>query len=140
MKNQNNKANANRHRRQPQDTNKKQLERYSKTLSKFPNVIEHKKIANSFNVSNHRSIFKQDAIRRLIEKTAIEPKTASTIEIETGVNQKYICRLKKQLVNEKRLCVAYLGKCPTTTSKGVQFLSSDKSYLLTTKANSNESN
>ena len=94
MKNQNNKANANKHKRQPQDTNKKQLERYLKTLSKFPNVIEHKKIANSFNVSNYRRIFKQDAIRRLLEKTAIEPKTASTLEVETGVNQKYICCIK----------------------------------------------
>jgi len=140
MKKQNNKANANKHKRQPQYTNKKQLERYLITLSKFPNVIEHKKIANSFDVSNYKGLFKQDAIRRLIEKTAIEPKTASTLENETGVNQKYICRLIKQLVNEKRLCVAYLGKCPTTLSKGVQFLSSDKSYLPTTKANSNESN
>jgi hypothetical protein len=128
------------HKRQGKDTDKKQLESYLKTLSKFPNVIEHKNIANSFDVSSYKGIFKQDAIRRLIEKTAIEPKTASTIEIETGVNQKYICRLKMQLVNEKRLSVAYLGKCPTTLSKGVQFLSSDKSYLLTTKANSNESN
>ncbi|MCH8535542.1 MAG: hypothetical protein LAT51_10775 [Flavobacteriaceae bacterium] len=128
------------HKRQGKDTDKKQLERYLKTLSKFPNVIEHKNIAQSFEVSNYKGIFKQDAIRRLIEKTAIEPKTASTLALETGVNQKYICRLKMQLVNEKRLSVAYLGKCPTTLSRGVQFLSSDKSYLPTTKANTNESN
>ena len=140
MKNQNHKANALLHKRQPQYTNKKRLSNYLRTFSKFPDVIEHKKIAQSFEVSNYRRMFKQDAIRRLIEKTANEPKTASTLTNETGINQKYICRLKKQLVNEKRLFVAYVGKCPTTLSRGVQFLSSDKSYLPTTKANINESN
>lgn len=140
MENQNNKASTFQHKRQPQDTNKKRLISYLQTLSKFPEVIEHKTIAQSFEASNYQGIFKQEAIRRLIEKTAIEPKTASALAKETGINQKYICRLKAQLVNEKRLFVAYLGKCPTTLSKGVQFLSSDKSYLPTTKANINESN
>ena len=125
---------------QGKDTNKKRLISYLQTFSKFPEVMEHKTIAQSFEVSNYQRIFKQEAIRRLIEKTAIEPKTASTLAKETGINQKYICRLKAQLVNEKRLFVAYIGKCPTTLSRGVQFLSSDKSYLLTTKANINESN
>lgn len=140
MENQNNKANAFQHKRQPQDTSKKRLASYLQTLSKFPEVIEHKIIAQSFEVSNYQGIFKHEAIRRLIEKTAIEPKTASTLAKETGINQKYICRLKVQLVNEKRLFVAYIGKCPTTLSRGVQFLSSDKSYSTTTKANINESN
>jgi hypothetical protein len=140
MENQNNKANAFQHKRQPQFKNKKRLTSYLQTLSKFPDVIEHKTIAQSFEVSNYKGIFKQEAIRRLIEKTAIEPKTASTLSKETGVKQKYICRLKKQLVNEKRLFVAYIGQCPTTLSRGVQFLSSDKSYLPTSKANINESN
>ena len=140
MKNQNNKANANKHKRQPQDTNKKRLTSYLQTLSKFPEVIEHKTIAQSFEVSNYKGIFKQEAIRRLIEKTAIEPKTASTLTKETGINQKYICRLKTQLVNEKQLFVAYLGQCPITLSRGVQFLSSDIRYLQTSKTNSNESN
>lgn len=135
-----NRNTAPEHKRQMQDTNKKRLISYLCNLSKFPEVIEHKTIAQSFEVSNYQGIFKQEAIRRLIEKTATEPKTASTLEKETGVNQKYICRLKSQLVNEKRLIIAYVGKCPTTLSRGVQFLSSDKSYLLTTKANINESN
>lgn len=125
---------------QGKSTDKKRLLSYLQTLSKFPEVIEHKAIAHFFDVSNYQGIFKQEAIRRLIEKTAIEPKTASTLTKETGINQKYICRLKMQLVNEKRLFVAYIGQCPTTLSRGVQFLSSDKSYLLTTKNNSNESN
>lgn len=140
MEDQNNKANAFQHKRQPQFTKKKRLTSYLQTLSKFPEVKEHKTIAHAFEVSNYQGIFKQEAIRRLIEKTAIEPKTASTLTEETGVTQKYICRLKKQLVNEKRLFVAYIGKCPTTLSRGVQFLSSDKSYLQTTKANIDESN
>ncbi|WP_312076457.1 hypothetical protein [Chryseobacterium sp.] len=140
MKNQNNKANSFQHKRQQQDTNKKRLFSYLQTLSKFPELIEHKTIAQGFEVSNYQGIFKQEAIRRLIERTAIKPKTASTLTKETGINQKYICRLKVQLVNEKRLFVAYTGKCPTTLSRGVQFLSSDKSYLLTTKANIDESN
>lgn len=135
-----NRNTAPEHKRQMQDTNKKRLLSYLCNLSKFPEVIEHKTIAQSFEVSNYQGIFKQDAIRRLIEKTAIEPKTASTLTKETGINQKYICRLKMQLVNEKRLFVTYIGQCPTTLSRGVQFLSSDKSYLLTTKANINESN
>lgn len=140
MENQNNKANAFQHKRQPQDTHKKRLISYLQTLSKFPEVMEHKTIAQSFEVSNYQGIFKQEAIRRLIEKTAIEPKTASTLAKETGINQKYICRLKAQLASKKRLFVAYIGKCPTTLSRGVQFLSSDKSYSTTTKANINESN
>ena len=140
MENQNNKANAFQHKRQPQDTNKKRLANYLKTLHKFPDVIEHKTIAQGFEVFNHKGVFKQDAIRRIINKTAVEPKTASTLSKETGVNQKYICRLKRQLVNEKRLFVAYLGKCPTTLSKGVQFLSSDVRYSVTAKANINEGN
>jgi hypothetical protein len=122
------------YKRQVQGTNKKLLESYLQKLYKFPEVIEHKPIAQSFEVSNYQVIFKQEAIRRLIENTAIEPKTASTLANETGVNQKYICRLKMQLVNENRLIVAYIGKCPTTLSRGVQFLSSDKSYLPTTKS------
>lgn len=140
MKNQNNKANSFQHKRQQQDTNKKRLFSYLQTLCKFPELIEHKTIAQGFEVSNYQGIFKQESIRRLIERTAIKPKTASTLTKETGINQKYICRLKVQLVNEKRLFVAYTGKCPTTLSRGVQFLSSDKSYLLTTKANIDESN
>lgn len=140
MKDQNNKANTIQHKRQPQDTNKKRLISYLQTLSKFPEVIEHKTIAHSFEVSNYKQMFKQEAIRRLIEQTAIEPKSASTLTKETGINQKYICRLKTQLVNDKRLFVAYIGKCLTTLSSGVQFLSSDKSYLPTTKANINERN
>lgn len=140
MENQNNKANTFQYKGQPQDTNKKRLVSYLQTLSKFPEVIEHKIIAKGFEVSNYQGTFKQDAIRRLIEKTTFEPKTASTLTKETGINQKYICRLKVQLVDEKRLFVAYIGKCPTTLSRGVQFLSSDKNYFLTTKANINESN
>ena len=139
MENQNNKANTFQQKRQPQDTNKKRLLSYLQTLSKFPEVIEHKTISQSFEVTNYRPIFKNDAIRRLLEHTLNEPKTASTLTEETGINQKYICRLKKQLVDEKRLFVAYIGQCPTTLSRGVQFLSSDKSYSPTTKANIHES-
>ena len=39
MENQNNKANAFQHKRQPQDTNKKRLASYLQTLSKFPEVM-----------------------------------------------------------------------------------------------------
>lgn len=123
MKNTNNNPSHNRHN---QYTNKKRLISYLQTLSEFSEVIEHKTIAQSFEVSNYQGIFKQDAIRRIIESTAIEPKTASTIEVHTGINQKYICRLKAQLVKEKRLFVAHLGKCPTTLSNNVQFLTSNK--------------
>ena len=62
MENQNNKANAFQHKRQPQDTNKKRLASYLQTLSKFPEVMEHKTIAQSFEVSNYKGIFKQEAM------------------------------------------------------------------------------
>lgn len=140
MKNQNSKANSFEQKRKLQDTNKKRLVSYLQTLSKFPEVIEHKTIAQTFKVSNHQGIFKQEAIRRLIENTANEPKTASTIANETGVKQKYICRLKAQLVKEERLFIAFIGQCPTTLSRGVQFLSSDDSFLTTTKVYFNEAN
>ncbi|MBM1106040.1 hypothetical protein JQC67_07825 [Aurantibacter crassamenti] len=105
--------------------NKERLIAYLKSLSRFPDVLEHNKIASSFEVSNYRPIFKNDAIRRVLSTTFIEPLTAATIDKTTGVNQKYVCRLKVELEDQKRIKVICLGLCPTTASKGVQFLSSN---------------
>lgn len=111
---------------QGKDTNKERLTAYLKTLSRFPGVLEHPIIARSFTVTNYRPIFRANAIRRILNKTFIEPLTAATISKQTGLNHKYICRLKRELEKRKQIRVIDFGQCPTTLSKGVQFISSNQ--------------
>lgn len=107
---------------------------YLLKLPKHPQIIEHKGIAASFNVSNFKPIFREDAYRRLLIETSKEPTTAATIAKRTGLTHKYICQLKRSLEKQKCIEVIGLGRCPTTGSNGVQFLSSNN------KAHFDESN
>ncbi|GLB49840.1 hypothetical protein [Neptunitalea lumnitzerae] len=123
-----------------QNTKKEALLSYLESLKKFPNVSEHKMIAKQFGVLNYQSTFKKEAINRVLKVTEKEAQTASMIESKTNVKQKYFCRLKSQLVNQNKLQVVFLGQCKITLSKGVQYVSSDKSLfnnLLNNKNNGN---
>ncbi|KAA2218546.1 hypothetical protein [Maribacter flavus] len=112
---------------------KQKLISYLDSLKFHPNVKEHKTIAQSFGFPSYKEIFRQDAIRRVLQATSTEPTTAATIEKLTGVKQKYVCQIKRQLEKSGELAVAYLGKCPTTGSTGVQFLTSDVELIKSLK-------
>ena len=105
--------------------NKNQLKlwNYLRTLKKAPKIIEHDPIAQSFEVKKYREVFKNDAEYRIFEVIGKKPNTAATIANLTGLEHKYICPLKRRLEKSKKLEVVYLGQCPTTLRRGIQFLS-----------------
>ena len=113
-------------KRQDKSSDKiEQLKTYLSGLKLHPPVREHNTIARSFGVLMYKSIFRADAINRFIKTTYTEPTTSATVSKLTGIKQKYLCQLKRQLEKAERLKVVGIGKCHTTLSQGVQFLSSN---------------
>lgn len=111
---------------QDKDTDKvEQLKTYLSSLKLHPPVREHHTIAQSFGVLMYKPIFRADAINRFIKVTYSEPTTSATVSKLTGIKQKYLCQLKRQLEKAERLKVVGIGRCPTTLNQGVQFLSSN---------------
>lgn len=110
--------------------NEAKLWAYLLKLPRHPQVIDHKGIAASFNVSNYKPIFRADALRRFLFETSKEPTTAATVAKRTGLAHKYICQLKRTLEEQGRIKVICLGRCPTTGSNGVQFLLSNSQTAM----------
>ena len=102
-----------------------QLKTYLSGLKLHPQISEHHLIAKSFGVFLYKPIFREDAINRFIKITFSEPTTSATVSKLTGIKQKYLCQLKRYLEKIERIKVVDIGRCPTTFSQGVQFLSSN---------------
>lgn len=119
----------NPNKRQGKDKgNVEQLKEYLLGLKTFPPVNEHFVIARKFNVKSFKPYFRNDAIRRFLEGVFLEPKTVATVSKLTGIEHKYLCQLKSSLESGNKLKVVHLGICPITTSKGVQFVSSNLEF------------
>lgn len=111
---------------QDKGTDKKgQLKKYLSGLKFHPPVKEHYLIAKSFGVGNYKPIFKADAVNRFLTIIGKEPTTAATVSKLTGITHKYLCQLKRSLEKEERLKVIGIGRCETTGSMNVQYLSSN---------------
>lgn len=93
--------------------------------SKYIDVLEQSAICKSFGLPYRPSVFRQEYTRRIIQFLKENTTTASTVSKQTGIPQKYICQVKRNLEDKGRLKVVKFDRCPTTGSPNVQFLTTN---------------
>lgn len=87
---------------------------------------------------NHRlqdtkkEVFKAQ-MKRINNAFNERPKTMLEVSKETNVMRANICRYVGKWKKADEIGVSYLGVCPVTKRKGVQFLTTDSSLFLKTK-------
>jgi hypothetical protein len=92
--------------------------------SKYIDITERRGICESFGVpeSQAKVLFREEYYNRFLNSTKEKPITVSTICKRTGIPQKYATTIKQRLERRGKIEVAYLGQCPTTLSRNVQFI------------------
>jgi len=104
------------------------LESLKKYISSNPyiDMLEQPKICKKFNIpysiSIFRAIYRQRFYNFLLDNTT----TVATVSKVTKIPHKYLCEVKAYFEKKGLLKVLYLDRCPTTTSKNVQFISTNK--------------
>lgn len=125
MKNQNNKARI----RQCEDSEKiEQLKVFVKQ-SKYINVLEQRKICASFGLPYLVSVFRKEYTRRFTDYLKKIPSTRAEVFKATGIDEKYLCQVKRRLEKQGLLVVICFDRCKATNSINVQRLSTNPEHL-----------
>jgi hypothetical protein len=121
MENQNNDPN----KRQRQDNEKiEQLKAYVRQ-SKYIDVLEQPKICESFGLPYLVNVFRKEYKIRFYNYLKKHTTTIATVSKVTEIPHKYLCEVKAYYEKRKLLKVVMFGRCPTTGSNNVQFVSTN---------------
>ena len=101
-----------------------QLKKYVRD-SKYIDILEQATICKSFGFTYRPSIFREEYTRRFIIFLKENTTTTSTVAKMTGIPQKYLCQVKRNLEEKGRLKVVKYDRCPTTGALNVQFLTTN---------------
>jgi hypothetical protein len=101
-----------------------QLKAYVKQ-SKYIKVLEQRKICTSFGLPYLVNVFRAEYRQRFYNYLKKHTTTVATVSKETEIPHKYLCEVKAYYEKKGMLKVLYTDRCPTTGSKGVQFVSTN---------------
>lgn len=112
-------------KRQGQDNEKiEQLKAYVQQ-SKYIDVLEQRGVCASFGLPYMVNVFRDEYRKRFYEYLKSNITTVATVSKVTGIPEKYLCQVKSYFESRKMLKVLFEDRCPTTGSKGVNFLSTN---------------
>lgn len=100
------------------------LKAYIKTIP-YVSPLEQMKICADFNLTYKKNVFSTEYKNRFYLYLFSNTTTNATVSKETGIPHKYLCECKAYYEKQNLLKVVGLGKCPTTGTIGVQFLSTN---------------
>ncbi len=123
----------NPNKRQAQDTHKiGQLKDFVKQ-SKYIDIKEQPNICKQFGLPFLRYIFQDEYRNRFYEYLNHHTTTVASVFKATGIPEKYLCQCKAYYESRNLLKVVTIGRCPTTGSNNVQFLTTNENLLKTIK-------
>ena len=93
--------------------------------SKYIEVLEQRKICASFELPYLVNIFRNEYRQRFYNYLKEHTTTAATVSKATRIPHKYICQVKDFYEKRGLLQVVMMGRCCTTGSANVQFLSTN---------------
>ncbi|TYB80335.1 hypothetical protein ES676_01320 [Bizionia saleffrena] len=111
--------------RQEQDNEKIEQLKAFVAQSKYIDVLEQPKICNSFSLPYLANVFRLEYRNRFYNYLKKHTTTVATVSKITGIPHKYLCEVKSYCEKRKLLKVVMVGKCPTTGSNNVQFVSTN---------------
>lgn len=91
--------------------------------SEYIDVKEQPNICNSFGLSYLKGVFQNEYRKRFYEYLKKHTTTVATVSKVTNIPHKYLCECKAFYENKGLLKIITLGRCPTTGSNNVQFVS-----------------
>ena len=106
------------------DTKISQLRAYI-SREKYIEIEDRLSICESFGLPLQTKLFEDIYRNRVYEFLLTNTTTMATVEHETGIPHKYLTQCKAYFEKLGKLEVIYLGKCPTTGSTNVQFVSTN---------------
>ena len=92
----------------------------------IPRQIE---ACKSFNIPYKRSIFSKVYRKRFVDFLLENITTMATINAQLGIPEKYLTTVKTDLEKQGLLRVVGTGICPTTGSRGVNFITTNESWF-----------
>ena len=104
--------------------NIEQLKMYIKR-SPYIEVSEQRRICQSFGLHYMIELFRIEYRKRFYEYLKKNITSVATVSKETGIPHKYLCEVKAYYEKKKLLRVVMMGKCPTTGSSNVQYVSTN---------------
>lgn len=110
-----------------QSTKKTALEKLKAYIKKTPYVspLEQIRICSEFNLPYKKNAFRSVYRNRFYLYLFNNTTTNATVSKETGIPHKYLCECKAYYEKRSLLKVVGLGKCPTTGTTRVQYLSTN---------------
>lgn len=93
--------------------------------SKYIDVKEQPNICKNFGLPYLKYIFQNEYRNRFFEYLKENTTTVATVSNAIGIPHKYLCICKAYYEKKGVLKVVAFGKCPTTGSKNVQFVSTN---------------
>jgi hypothetical protein len=106
------------------DTKINQLRAYI-SREKYIEIEDRLSICESFGLQLQTKIFEDIYRNRVYDFLLTNTTTMATVEHETDIPHKYLTQCKAYFEKLGKLEVIYLGKCPTTGSTNVQFVSTN---------------
>ena len=103
------------------DNKIKQLKKYL-TESPYIELVDRPSICAKFDLPNVASPFREVYDARFVDYLRNHTTTIATVSKELNIPHKYLCQLKKRFEEQGILKVVGFGRCPTTTTKDVQFV------------------
>jgi hypothetical protein len=111
--------------RQDKDNHKIEQLKAFVSQSKYIKVMEQRRICESFGLPYLVNIFREEYRKRFYDYLNKHTTTVATVSKATEIPHKYLCEVKAHYENKGMLKVLYTDRCPTTGSKGVQFVSTN---------------
>jgi hypothetical protein len=93
--------------------------------SKYIDVKEQPNICRNFGLTYLKHIFQNEYRNRFFEYLKQSTTTVATVSKATEIPHKYLCECKAHYENRGLLKVVAFGKCPTTGSNNVQFVTTN---------------
>lgn len=93
--------------------------------SKYIETKEQPIICKRFGLHYVKSVFQNEYRKRFYNYLKLHTTTAATVSKATQIPHKYLCECKAYFEKRKLLKVVFMGRCPTTGSNNVQFISTN---------------
>lgn len=124
MNTNNNSANQ---RHLKQNNKEASIELLKKTIanSEYIDVIRQREICAELGLQYLVGLFRIEYRQRFYDYLKKHTTTVATVSKETKIPHKYLCEVKAYYQNRDLLKIVMYGKCPTTGSNNVQFLSTN---------------
>lgn len=107
--------------------NRSNIDKLKTYIKKSPyiEVADQRRICQSFGLHYMVELFRIEYRKRFYEYLKKNITSVATVSKDTEIPHKYLCEVKAYYEKKNLLQVVMMGKCPTTGSSNVQYLSTN---------------